>query len=58
MTFNAGGYEATSTNPERTNWSIKSHDGKDSFNLEGLKIGLVANKLMKMTTEAFLDNNP
>lgn len=48
MTFNAGKYEATSINSEKTLWDVKSHDGKESFKIEG-PVGSIANKLIRKT---------
>jgi len=47
--FNAGKYQAAATNNEMTNWSVVSFDGKESFTIEGKKVGEVANLLMRKT---------
>ena len=56
MTFNSGKYQATSTNTEKTSWSVKSHDGTESFTLEDMKVGTATNYLMKKTISSHLND--
>jgi hypothetical protein len=54
MTFNAGKYEITSTNTEKTEWLVKSADGKEVFTHTG-PVGTVANRCLKLTALAYLN---
>lgn len=52
MSFNAGKYQATSTNEAKTEWAVVSHDGKEKFTVKNTPVGTLANQLMVKTAQS------